>query len=324
MILKKAVWGAVRSFPLSRLRLPAAGGLLLAARRLLACAALMSAAGFCWAYDVEVDVGARAGSYLPGALGAFSWNAAGFSGALAAGTSAAGELSCDSGGNPGIDASFRAESSLSFGSFVAGLRLEADTLRSAEPQEESVELRLSVPFTLNGSDVSLSLSPVLSAGFYDDESLGLGFDFFASWAVGDFVLKPGAAISRSFSPDGSETLEVAPSLSFVWYPGIPVSADASAGWTRIESNAGASTTSFPVSLFVSAVPFPWLCVAASYESEIGTSGLSSCRVEVEVELVRYGARGIAFHLPVAAFYVLDHDSVRFGASARIGVSYGKE
>lgn len=292
--------------------------------RLLVCGAMLAAAGVSWSYDLELDFGARAGSFLPSALGVFSLNATRISGAFALGATADGEVSLDSGGNPGVDASFRGDASLSFGSFIAGLRLEADALRVVETGEETLDFYLSAPLTLNGSELSLSCFPVVGIGFYDDASASFGADAYASWLAGDFVLKPGAKASWVFFPDGTRSLEVAPSVGFVWYPGLPVSADFSVGWNRSETESGIAAVTYPVSALVSAVPFPWLCLTVAYEGEIGSAGLSSYRIDGECELIRYGIGGTAFHLPLSAYYEsTENGGVRFGASLLVGVSYGK-
>ncbi|MFA6504536.1 MAG: hypothetical protein WCT14_00475 [Treponemataceae bacterium] len=296
-----------------------------AACRFLVIAILLGVSVSVHSYDVEFDIGSRFGTLQPRALGAFSLNASSISGAFAVGTTADGEVSIDTVGNPGIDAYFRGDASYALGSFISGLRLEATTLRSVETGEEAINLSLSAPFTLNGRDLSLSFAPACGVGFYDDESFNFGARLNVSYLAGDFVLKPGATFSETLFPDGSRTLAIAPSLGFVWYPGIPLSADFSVGWSRSETDSGTVSTSFPVSAIFSAVPLPWLCVSAKLKSEADISGLMSYRVDGELELIKYVPNGRAFHLPIAAYYSwTDGGSANFGVSIMVGFSFGQE
>ncbi len=296
---------------------------------LMFSAALLAGSAHAWAYDAELDAGARFASDSPSALGAFSWNASTFYGEFAAGATAEGEVSVDAEGQPGIDAALTGNFSRSRGRFVSGLRLEAAALHSPDSwvggAVDSVDLTLSAPFTLNGADLSLSVVPLVGSAFFDDESVDYGADVNLAYLAGDFVLKPGAAILRTHFSDGSRTLEIAPSLGFVWYPGIPVSADFSVAWSRTSYEEGGASTSYPVSAAVSAVPVPWLCLTLSYESEGDAVDPREYRVEGEIEFCRYGSRGTALHFPVAAYYSRsDEKGEEFGASVMVGYSFGGE
>jgi len=98
---------------------------------------------------------------------------------------------------------------------VSGLRLDATALRSIETDEDSIDLLVSAPFTLNGSVVSLSFAPSYGAGFYDDESVNFGAKLSLSYLAGDFVLKPGAEITQTLLSDNAKKFEIRPSLGFV-------------------------------------------------------------------------------------------------------------
>jgi hypothetical protein len=277
------------------------------------------------AYDVELDAGARAGSGDTSALGAASWNAVKITGPFAFGTNGAGEASLDTEGEAGIDAALRGDASYSTGSLVSGLRFDAAALRSVETGEESIDLSVSAPFTLNGSVVSLSFAPSYGAGFYDDESVNFGAELSLSYLAGDFVLKPGAAIKQTIFPDDTKTFEIRPSLGFVWYPGIPMTADASFGWLRSETDSGDVTIGYPMEVSLSAVPLPWLCITAKFASEADLSGIMSYRADGEIELIKYGAHGTALHLPIAGYYAWSDDGTElFGVSVMLGFSFGSE
>ena len=278
-----------------------------------------------WAYDLEFDAGARAGSGDPSALGAASWYAVDLSGPFAFGTSGTGEVSLAATGIYGVDGALGGDASYSKGATVGGLRLDAAALRSPETGEDSLSLSMSAPFTLNGSVLSLSFAPSYGKGFYDDESVSFGAQFSLTYLAGDFVLKPGAAVKRTLFTDDAETLEISPSVGFVWYPGIPVSADLSLGWTRSETDSGDVATSYPVAVSISAVPRSWLCLTGRFESAADVSGFMSYRADAEVELIKYGERGTAFHFPIAGYYSWDEDGTeRFGVSLMVGFSFGDD
>lgn len=292
--------------------------------RFLLLAALLAAPSSLRAYDAELGAGARFGSEPPSALGAFSWRASSFFGAFSVGATSDGEASVDAEGDPGIDAVFTGDASYSRGRLVSGLRLESAVLRSAVSGEDSIDLALSAPLTLNGRGLSFSAAPLVGAAFLGDESVDFGASLSVSYLAGDFVLKPGAALLRTLYSNGDRTLEIAPSVSFVWYPGIPVSADLSVAWSRTETD-GASSTSYPVSAFISASPFPWLCVAVGFESEGDLSAPRDYRVDGEIEFLKYGRSGTALRFPVAAYYSrTEADGGEFGASVMVGYSFGRE
>lgn len=277
------------------------------------------------AYDLELAAGARVGSGDPSALGAASWNAVKLSGPFAFGTSGTGEASLDAAGEAGVDAALRGDASYSRGSLISGLRLDAAAFRSVETGEDSIDLLISAPFTLNGNVLSFSFAPSYGAGFYDNESINFGAEFSVSYLAGDFVLKPGASITRTIFSDDATILEIKPSLGLVWYPGIPMTADLSFGWSRSETDIGDATTSYPMSASLSAVPLSWLCVTAKFESEADVSGFMSYRSEGEIELIKYGARGTALHLPIAGYYSWTEDGTDlFGISVMLGFSFGSE
>lgn len=276
------------------------------------------------AYEFEFDAGARAGSADPVSIGAASWDAVKIFGPFAFATLGEGEASLDAAGEAGTDAAVRGDASYSTGPLVGGLRLEGTALRSVETGEQSIDLLVSAPFTLNGEVLSLSFSPSYGAGFYDDESVNFGGKLSLSYLAGDFVLKPGAAVTRTIFSDDTKALEIRPSLGLVWYPGIPVTADVSFGWVRSGDDTGDVTSSYPMEVSLSAVPLSWLCVTAKFESEADRSGLMSYRVDGEIELIRYGAHGTALHLPVAGYYSWADDIDRFGISVMLGFSFGSE
>ena len=293
--------------------------------RFLLFAALLVAPSSLRAYDAELDAGARFGSEPPSALGAFSWSVSSFFGAYAVGAAADGEVSIDAEGYPGIDAVFTGDASYSLGRLVSGLRLESAVLHSAVSGEDSIDLTLSAPFTLNGRDLSFSAAPLIGAAFFDDESVDFGAALSVSYLAGDFVLKPGAALVRTLYSNGARTLEVAPSVGLVWYPGIPVSADISVAWSRTETDDGGASTSYPVSAFISAAPFPWLCVTVGFESEGELWKPTEYRVDGEIEFLKYGRSGTALRFPVAAYYSrADEDDGEFGVSVMVGYSFAGE
>lgn len=277
------------------------------------------------AYDLELDAGARIGSGDPSALGAASWTATALTGPFAFGTRGAGEASLDIAGDPGVDAVLRGDASYAAGPLVSGLRIDASALRSIETEEESIELSLSAPFTLNGQVLSLSLVPSCGTGFYDDESVNYGAAFSLSYLAGDFVLKPGAGIKRTLYPDDTEVLEFRPSLGFVWYPGIPVTADFTFGWSRSETDTGDVTTGYPLDFSISVVPISWVCLTARFEGTADGSGFASYRTEGGIEFIKYGSRGAAWHLPVSGYFSRAEDGNEFfGLSVMVGYSFGNE
>jgi len=104
-----------------------------------------------------------------------------------------------------------------------------------------------------------------------------------------------------------------------------VTADASFGWLRSETDTGDVATSYPVEVSLSAVPLSWLCITAKFASEADLSGLMSYRADGEIELIKYGAHGTALHLPIAGYYSWSDDETElFGISVMLGFSFGND
>lgn len=290
-----------------------------------AVALLLAASAGAFAYEIELDVGARAGTVRPAAVGGGSWSVSAIEGPVAVRTTGNGQVSMDSAGEAGIDAFAAGEASYSFGSLVWGARLVGEAFRAPAAGYEYLDLSLSAPLILNGDRASLTVSPSVGAGFMDAESVRFGAEAALTFGAGDFVFKPGLDATATEYPDGASGLEVKPSLGVVWYPGLPLTADLSLGWSRTEYEDGSESTTFPVSASVAAIPLPWLYLTAAYEGRTGGSEAYSHRIEAGVELIRYGERGSALRLPLTLSVTRDEagDS-EIGLTILVGYSFGSD
>lgn len=294
-------------------------------RNAAVAALLLAASVGAFPYEIELDIGGRGGTAGPAAVGGGSWSASAIEDAVAVRTTGSGEVSVDSAGEAGIDASAAGEASYSFGSLVSGARLAAEAFRAPADGYEYLDLALSAPITLNGDRASLTVSPSVGAGFMDAESVRFGVDAGLAFSAGDFVLKPGLGVAATEYPDGSSGLEVKPSLGVVWYPGLPLTADFSFGWSRTEYGDGSQSTTFPVSASFAAAPFPWLCLTAAYEGRAGGTEAYRHRMEAGVELIRYGERGSALRLPLSFFRTWNEvGDDEFGLTVLVGYSFGAD
>ncbi|HCM25618.1 MAG TPA: hypothetical protein DIC34_03560 [Treponema sp.] len=250
--------------------------------------------------ETAIAVGAMLDSAVPDAVAATaggSLEASRISGAIAYRGDAVTEIAFDQYGIREYSASLGAGFSAAKSFFVAGLSFDGEA--SEIEGLRSLSAGIAAPFSWNGFDASLSFVPDASFEFLDDPSATFAAEAAVSLLAADFVLKPGIAVSVETFDAGGRTVETRPSLGAVWYPGLPLSADLSVWWRRVEDEAGAVSDEYPASLSVTAVPFAWLSASLQGDALMDGSVLLSYGIAAAFEFSRESPDAWSLSFPFA-------------------------
>lgn len=200
-----------------------------------------------------------------------------------------------------------------------GLRLQTVAVLPATALPGSLAFALSLPFTLNGPGLSLSLAPVVSIDPLDTGYGSFGLDSGISFMVGNLVLKPGLGFALIYPWSGGTILSFKPGLTAAWYPGIPLSLEISGEYRMSTGDAALPVDALELKGSLAAAPVPWLlltCLASSSMGSLTTE--SSLSLEASFTLARKdGGRELA--LPLMLGY--ESSAAGTGISLGLGLRY---
>ncbi len=251
------------------------------------------------------------GQSFPFAIASFDFDARGRFGAT-------GFAAVDAGGDGFVSAEEDANSASGYARLRIGRLFGLNSLavmlsaRAATGDAESAAQSLSglsLPLSLNGESVSLSLEPGVEidpsdAGYY--QAFG---SMTASVSAGDTVLRPGLYASARRNRDGTTVTVFKPSGGISWYPGIPAAAGMSAEFTR--STAEDSTV---LTAWASASPTERLLFSGE-SAILSQNGRIETDERLTIEILLPGDGGVRVSLPVEG-------RVQTGPALRISVSAG--
>jgi len=287
-----------------------------AMRRRLVCTLLLSISALAVGYGetgFRVSAGNlfNEGQPFPFAIASFDFGARNRFGAT-------GFVAIDAGGGVSASAEEDANSASGYARLRVGRLFGLNSLavllsaRGATGDAESAAQAvsgLSLPLSLNGESVSLSLEPGLEidpseAGYY--QAFG---SMTASVSAGDTVLRPGLYASARGNRDGTTAIAFKPSGGISWYPGIPATAGLSVEFIRSTAEDSAVLTAWG-----SVSPTELLLVSGE-SAILFQNGRIETDENVTIEILVPGDGLLRVSLPV---------EVRFqtGPALRVSVSAG--